>query len=347
MHHSHPAALLIRSASKAAAPVDPERPKRANSAYFRFAAAHREKHSETKQTAKQIAQAWSQLDAAEKQPFILLSTTEREAYRKKFEEYKASGKLDAWRRDPALPKRPVTPFFVWAGTERNAPHLQKLKVAEQAKLLGASWAALAEEKKAPLLAKYKADAEVYVSKMKAYKDSGAHQEWLKRTGRLEGIEKNVAKKQAEKDKVLEAKAKEKAKKEATKEKEKAKALATAAKVKDGLRKEKLKATAAKAAEKVKNEKAISITKAIKAKEAAKASQANKKAKDTELKAKEKEKAAAAKAKEAAAKKKAGDKEKAAKAAAKAKEKLAAAKAKENVVVAKATKGGSASANARA
>jgi len=334
LHYSHPAALLIRSASKAAR--DPERPKRPTTAYFRFAADYREKHSETKQGAKQIGEAWSQLSEAQKQPFILLSTNEREAYKKVFEEYKASGKFDAFKRDPALPKRPLTPFFTWAETERNAAQLTGLKVAEAAKILGASWAALAQDKKAPILATYKADLEVYATKMKAYKDSGSHQEWLKRTGRFEAVEAKVAQKQAEKDKVLGAKAKEKAKlakakeaEQASKEKAKAKALATAEKVKDGLRKEKLKATAAKAAEKAKNEKA---------KEAAKASQAKKQAKDAELKAKDKEKALAAKAKEAAAKKKSADKEKAAKAAAKAKERL---------VVAKAAKGGSAKATARA
>jgi len=187
-------ALHVQSASKATVPRDPERPKRPLSGYFRFAAAQREKHGSVKQTAGQIGEAWKKLSAAEKQPFEKAAEADATVYKADFDKYKASGKLDAWKRDPAKPKRPLAPFLAWAQQERQAPDLAKLPVAEAGKILGTRWAQLPAEKKAPFEAKYKAEKEKHDSEVKAYKASGAEAGWLKRTGRLEIQQKVEAKK---------------------------------------------------------------------------------------------------------------------------------------------------------
>jgi len=300
-------ALYVQSASKASLPQDPERPKRPSPAYFRFAAMQRENGVKSTQ---EVAAAWKQASPTDKQPFVQATAADVVVYNASFEKYKASGKYDAWRRDPAKPKRPLTAFFAWARQERLAPDMAKLPVAQAAKVLGSNWAKLPADSKAPFEAKFEAAKAAYDTDMKVYKDSGADTAWLKRTGRLEIIQKAEAKKQAQKDRIKEAKVKKMA------SDAKAKENAKAAKEKAA---DKEKAAAKKAA-KVKADKA----KEIKAKAA--------KAKATKAKA-AKIKAAKAAAAKAAAAKKAKEEVAKAKAAAAAKGKSA----KEKLVVAKAAK----------
>jgi len=102
-------ALHVQSAGKATLPRDPERPKAPLSAYLRFAAECREKKGLT--IMKEIGVAWKQLGEAEKQPFQQATASAQAAYKTEFEAYTVSGKLAAWKRDPAKPKKPLTPFF--------------------------------------------------------------------------------------------------------------------------------------------------------------------------------------------------------------------------------------------
>jgi len=306
----------MQTAMKATAIRDPERPKRPLSAYFRFAAALREKGTKD---VSEIAVAWKKLPLAEKQPFEQAASSDNAAYRKKFDEYKSSGKLDAFKRDPAKPKRPLSAFFLWAQQERKSPDIAKLSVSEAGKVLGARWKTLPAEKKAPLQQKSKAESEAYNVQMKTYKESGAEAKWLGRTGRLDIVRKAEAKKQAEKQKADDAKAKKKAKDAAEKAKAKAKAVKEKETEKAKLRKAKLQAAAEKAKlakqkereakEKAKEkarvakeketaakEKAKAKAKLAAEKKKAKAAQDKLKAKEALLKKREKAKAAAAKKK---------------------------------------------------
>merc|ERR1712072_1653096 len=112
-----------------------------------------------------------------------IADAERKIYKAKFEEYKSSGKLDAWKRDPAKPKRPATAYLSWSLERRKAPAFSNLPVTEASKLISAEWKALAQAEKDAFQAKYKAAKEGFESAMKAYKASGKEEAWLERTGR--------------------------------------------------------------------------------------------------------------------------------------------------------------------
>jgi hypothetical protein len=277
---------------------------------MRFAVVYREKNSLKGgvETMKKIGAAWKGLGDAEKKPFLDIAANDKRIYQKKFEEYKESGKLDAWKRDPAKPKKPNTAYLEWAVERRKDPQLSKMAVTESAKLIAAEWKSIPQAQKDALQAKAKAKLETYKQEMQAYKASGKEEVWLERTGRLAAAKK--AEEKALKKKTQETAAKEKEKAKVAKEKEKLK-----------LQSKKEKEAKAKAAAKKKAD--MEKLKTKKAKEAAK-----KKADMEKLKAK--------KAREVAAAKKAKDakiaKEVAAKEKAKAlKMKADAAKAKDNVI----------------
>merc|ERR1719446_260100 len=202
----------------------------------------------------EIGAAWKNATAADKQPFEQAAAADMATYRIEFDKYKASGKLDAWKRDPERPRKPLTAFMTWAQEERKRPDISALSVSEAAKKLGAEWARVPAAEREPLETRAKADHERYKAQLQAYKDSGKEAAWLEKTGRLELQKKADAKKQAEKDKLAAAKAKKQAQKAAQAAKAKAVKLkaakAAAAKAKAA------KAAAAKAkAAKAKAEKA--------------------------------------------------------------------------------------------
>lgn len=287
--------LRVQSVSKVTLPRDPDRPKLPLSAYLRFAAVFREK-SQLKggvETMRKTGEAWKNASEAEKKPFLDIAANEKKVYQAKFEEYKASGKLDAWKRDPAKPKRPNTAFLEYSLERRKDPQLSKMSVAESAKLIGAEWKAVPQAQKDALQAKAKSKLETYNQDMKAYKASGKEEAWLERTGRLKAVKEAEEKLLKKKTKEADAKQKGKAKEAAAKEKSKAKA----AKEKEKMKLKREKEAKAKAAAKAKEQKTKEAAKKKADMEKVKEKKAKEAAK--EKKEKEKAKAAAAKAKEAA------------------------------------------------
>lgn len=305
-----PASLLFFRAMATVRPKDPERPKRPLSPYMRFLVDFRAENPDKKRTAvKDGAAAWKALQDAEKAKWVKPYEQERVAYSEAVASYMASGKADAWKRDPARPKLPMTAFLRFAQDYRQRH--PGLKITEATKQAGAEWKSLPEATKGPLEQAYKLEKEAYTKALEVYKASGQEAAWKSRVG-LTAIE----------DKAAEAKAKAAAKKQ--EEKEKAKKKAAAEKKKVAAEKEKQKLAAAKAREKKAREKkklqeekaklkmkeALQRAKAAKekAKEKEQAKKAAEKAKAAKqaaalAKAKEKEKAAKAKAKKAAAPKK--------------------------------------------
>lgn len=240
-------ALHGQSASKATL-RDHNRPKRPISGYLFFASELRQKGT---QDLGAIAQSWAKLSLVEKAPYVKKGHDEQAAYKIKIDEYKASGQADAFSRDPAKPRRPATAYLLWAAAQRESPQFSNLCVSEAAKVLGSNWAAVPAEKKDPLVAKYKADMEVFMVQMKEYRESGSEEDWLERTGRMERMKTAEAKAQKEKDKLREQKDKKKAKEANAREKVKA----DAAKEKDKKKAAKEKATLALATQKAKEKEA--------------------------------------------------------------------------------------------
>jgi len=243
-----------RFASKLALPRDPERPKLPLSAYFRFAADYRQQQALKggRDSMRETATAWKGLQPEQKRPYEEAAKSDRETYQQAFAAYKESGKHAAWTRDPNQPKRPTTPWIQWATAERKAPRFANMKMTEATKLLKTEWDALPESEKETRQNSFKADMVKYKAAMAEYKASGSETEWLKRTGRLEIMQKEEAKAAKLKEKELEKKRKLKVAKEKLQAKESE--LKAKAKLKEKAAKEKLKLAATKLKEKEAKEK---------------------------------------------------------------------------------------------
>jgi len=302
---------LSQVAFKATAARDPDRPKLPVGVYFRFLADYQAKNNLKggKETVTKAAAAWKSASLVDKAPFERAYSQEREVYQKAFQQYKDSGKLEAWNRDPASPKRPTPPYFSWAMEKRKEPRFANVKPAEAAKLLKPEWDAMPASQKDALKSKFDADMDIFRKQKAAYDASAEKTAWLEKTGKMKDIKAAEAKKAKE----VEKKAADKAKAAKTKAKEAEKKSQLAAK--KAADKEKL--AAKKCAEKEK--KAAEKEKLAAKKAAAKAKQAAEKEKLAAKKAKAKLAATKTKA-TLAAKKTAAVKEK-------AKAKLAAAKTK--------------------
>merc|ERR1719482_1028530 len=90
---------------------DPDRPVRPLSPYMRFLQKVREESAGTvpaKDVMRRAAQLWKEAEENTRAPFEAEYASERETYQGAMEDYKSSGKLAAWKRDPAKPKRPLT-----------------------------------------------------------------------------------------------------------------------------------------------------------------------------------------------------------------------------------------------
>merc|ERR1719482_1582248 len=80
---------------------DPERPVRPQSPFLRFLQKVREESAgkvPAKDVMRRAAQLWKEAEERTRAPFEAEYASERETYKGAFEEYKASGKLAAWKR---------------------------------------------------------------------------------------------------------------------------------------------------------------------------------------------------------------------------------------------------------
>lgn len=235
---------------------------------------------------------------ADKGQYIQPYEAEMKEYKPKLEEYASSGKKDAWKRDPAKPKAPMTTFLRYAADFRSKH--PDMKTTEASKAAGAAWKTATAMERASYGQIYASEKKGYDEALKAYKASGKEEAWKERVGikAMEDKKSKLKKKEAikkEKAKVAAATKKRTAAESLAKKKKAAEALA-----------EKKKATLAakkkKAAEAAAKKKKVAAL--MKKKKAAAAAAAKKK--KIEALAKKKEKAADARKKKAlaAAKKKA-------------------------------------------
>lgn len=229
------------------APRDPERPKKPLSGYFRFlddfrqASKGRLAHLEV---TKQAGVEWNSLPDAKKAPYNAAYAAQKKDFDAALQAYKASGKADAWKRDPSLPVRPQTGFLLFSAEVRAKN--TNMKVTEQSKLAGSQWTAMSEQAKQPYEQRAATEWVRYKEAMKQYKESGKGEAWKEKKG-------------------LTPKEKVKAKEAATKEKEKAKLQLAKGKLRLAAQKEKEKVAKAKATAKARAAKAKELEAAKKAK----------------------------------------------------------------------------------
>jgi len=174
---------------------DPARPAPPMTPYFMYLQEYRKSAPSTikaKDMTKIAAERWRTLPETEKTPFLQKYESKKTVYDAAFREYKESGKLDAWKRDPLKPKKPLTGFMRYSMQWRK-DHGSGLKVTEITKKAAVAWKALPADQKAVFDSEYRTEKAQYDSAMKAYKDSGKEQAFKEKTGRA-AAEKKMAEK---------------------------------------------------------------------------------------------------------------------------------------------------------
>ncbi|CAD7967075.1 unnamed protein product [Amoebophrya sp. A120] len=174
---------------------DPARPSPPMTPYFMYLAQWRKSAPadvKGKDAAKVAAQQWKALPEAEKAPFLQTYEQKKATYDAAFREYKESGKLDAWKRDPEKPKKPLTGFMRYSMEWRKS-NGAGLKATEVTKKAAAAWKELPADKRAAYDGAYKTEKESYDVAMKNYKSSGKEAAFKEKTG-IAAKEKQAAEK---------------------------------------------------------------------------------------------------------------------------------------------------------
>jgi len=229
---------------------DPERPKRPASPWLRFLAEFRQQRKEVKhkEVMQVAAKEWQAMPDMKKTPWTQPYEAEKVKYDKAFKEYSDSGKLDAWKRDPERPKRPLTAFLEFTGEFRQKN--PSVKITEATRQASTAWKALSVEQKAPYERRYEEASRKYKVAMEEYKSSGKEAAWKEKKG-LTPKELQKQKEAEKNKKALEVQAAKKAKEAATKAKKKEAEAAKKAKKKAMVEAKKAKKAALAAAKKVK------------------------------------------------------------------------------------------------
>jgi hypothetical protein len=171
--------------AKATKVVDPNKPKRALSAYFLWLNENRAKiiadykldSSKVAEVSKKAGEIWGKMTDAQKKPFEDKNAKAKEQYEKERASYEPdesqfiTKKGTKAAKDPNAPKRAMSAYFVWMGENRAkiiAEHkLDSSKVAEVAKKAGEIWGSMTDAQKAPFTAKAEKDKARYAMEMAA------------------------------------------------------------------------------------------------------------------------------------------------------------------------------------
>ncbi|CAD7952925.1 unnamed protein product [Amoebophrya sp. A25] len=174
---------------------DPERPKLPLTPYMLYLHQFRQSPPAGMnglEVLRSAGQTWKSLGDHDKAPFMRTYQANKAVYTAEFEKYKASGKLEAWKRDPSRPKRPLTGYMRYA-KEWRARHGSGLKVTEVTKKASVAWKSLPEDQQAIYNNAYKNEKAKYDAAMADYKASGKEQAFKEKTG-LAAAEQKVAEK---------------------------------------------------------------------------------------------------------------------------------------------------------
>ena len=176
-------------------PDDPNKPKRAMTAYFCFTSERRaqiaaerpELASNVTLMAKTLGKEWKELDEEARKPFAALAEKDKERYQKEMKDYKPLDKILVTnpsklqkkkaakaarkkRKDKNAPKKAMGSYMYF--TQAMRPKLleenPELGLTGVAQRCGALWKELSEEDKAPYIELAATDKERYAKEMETY-----------------------------------------------------------------------------------------------------------------------------------------------------------------------------------
>jgi hypothetical protein len=171
---------------------------------------------------------WKALSKGDMKKYEDLALPGQKEYAKEMKNYESSGKKDAWKRDPAMPKRPLSGYMHFVAEWRSKNNTDTLKVSEVAKHAASAWKALTPQQQEVYNKKYQTQKASYDKEMASYKSSGKLDQWKEKVGIADVERKAEQKKQKE----LDAKKRLREKQLAAKQKKKSQELAAKQKAKD-------------------------------------------------------------------------------------------------------------------
>lgn len=161
---------------------DPNKPKRAVSAYFFFLAdcreaAKREGRSISKiaEFTKECSAKWRELDSVGKKPFDAQAAADKLRYDREMRCYGGPGSKKT-TRDPTQPKRPLSGYFLFLADFRAKMANSNLEHKEILKLAGKEWGELSNEAKLPYEKQSQEEQRKYEIAMAEWRKSGGGQQ---------------------------------------------------------------------------------------------------------------------------------------------------------------------------
>lgn len=194
---------------------DPNRPVRPLSPFFNYLQDFRKSHAnkiENKQLVSKASEEWKSLNEKAKKPYAEVYLSKKKKYDAEFSKYRESGALDAWKRDPLKPKKPLTGFMRYAQEYRKSSKAENMKVTEVTKNAAVEYRKLSTTQRKSYDDAYAKEKVIYDKAMAEYKSSGKEQAFKEKTGIAAEERKAAEKLMKEKEAKLQAKLKEREKK---------------------------------------------------------------------------------------------------------------------------------------
>lgn len=168
-----PKGAVGKNSNKKKKEKDPNRPKRATSAYFYFLQSCREEAAKAGKGPQKISDftkdcsvKWKALTTTARKPFEEKAEVDKARYAKEMEIYKGKSV------DPNKPKRPPTAYFLFLADFRVRMADKGIEHKEILKLAGEEWRNLTPDVKGPYESKALEESKKYEEAMTQYRKNG-------------------------------------------------------------------------------------------------------------------------------------------------------------------------------
>jgi len=155
---------------------DPNKPKRATSAYFYYLAQCREDAkkagrslSKIAEFTKECSEKWRNL-GKDKKPFDDLALADKARYDREMQSY--GGGRSRGNKDPNAPKKPLTGYFLFLADFRERHRGKDIPNKDLLKMAGEEWRELEDHEKMPYEKKSQEGQKAYEIKLAEYRRTG-------------------------------------------------------------------------------------------------------------------------------------------------------------------------------
>lgn len=158
---------------------DPNKPKRATSAYFYYLQHCREEAkkqgrsiSKIAEFTKEASEKWRQMTGKDKKNFEDKAAADKARYDREMASYGGGGR-GKQAKDPNAPKKPLTGYFLFLHDFRERHRGKDIRNSELLKMAGEEWRELDDSQKMPYEKKSQEAQKKYEQEMAEYRRGGA------------------------------------------------------------------------------------------------------------------------------------------------------------------------------